>query len=58
MKWCNKLLLWFLVHAEMFSTHINHGVVQAEMGLSVSICLSQTVSQPNTTPKWASGHFV
>ena len=27
----NKLLLWFLVRAEMLSIHIDHGIVQAKV---------------------------
>ena len=52
MKWYSKLLLWFLVHAEMLSTHINHGVVQAEMRLSLLF-----VSDCKSIPNWASDHF-
>ena len=51
-KWCSKLLLWFLVHSEMFSIHINHGVVQAKMRLSLLF-----VSDCKSTPNWASDHF-
>ena len=55
MKWCSKLLLWFLVHSEMFSIHINHGIVQAKMRLSLLFVSDCKSTQLNT--KMGSDHY-
>ena len=45
--WVYKLLLLFLIHAEMVSTHINCVVIQVKMRLTC-VCLLQSVGPLNT----------